>query len=215
MNEDIMLLSNKLIYKDRLKCGSEEVAGQSLEVPGKDRILERLHRKTQETTMCKVDGDTCWLEKLMQERLASHFHKVVAFLLIMVISSKAIFVDTDLVPAVESRAGGLPQNLGEANMICQLVKSLVEGGVRPSQIGVLSLYRQQVKVLQHLLHGVRMKDSDETERVEVLTTDRSQGRDKDCIIISLVRSNQGSYVSCVVVFLHSFRSLVLDWRART
>lgn len=33
MNEDIMSLSNRLIYGNRLKCGSEEVAKQELVLP--------------------------------------------------------------------------------------------------------------------------------------------------------------------------------------
>jgi DNA replication ATP-dependent helicase Dna2 len=33
MNEDIMLLSNKLIYGDRLRCGSQIVANQTLKLP--------------------------------------------------------------------------------------------------------------------------------------------------------------------------------------
>ncbi|PPR05940.1 hypothetical protein CVT24_006662 [Panaeolus cyanescens] len=185
MNEDIMLLSNKLIYSSRLKTGNAEVAARTLEVPHRNRVMERLHKGIEEITQCGlVSEKTCWIGKLMEE------------------STKAVFVDTDLVPALESRVGNLPQNLGEANMICHLVKSLIEGGVRPSQIGVLSLYRQQVKVLQHLLEEVNIQSGDETERVEVLTTDRSQGRDKDCIIISLVRSNKGSHTG----------ELVRDWR---
>ena len=63
----------------------------------------------------------------------------------------------------------------------QLVEALLECGVMQSSIGVLSLYRQQTKLLSHLLQS--------SKGVEVLTADRSQGRDKDCIIISMVRSN--------------------------
>jgi DNA replication ATP-dependent helicase Dna2 len=33
MNEEIMLLSNRLIYGDKLRCGSAEVAQQSLRIP--------------------------------------------------------------------------------------------------------------------------------------------------------------------------------------
>lgn len=33
MNDDIMALSNKLIYSGRLKCGSEQVRDQKLTLP--------------------------------------------------------------------------------------------------------------------------------------------------------------------------------------
>jgi DNA replication ATP-dependent helicase Dna2 len=41
MNEDIMLLSNKLVYQDRLKVGSDFVATQRLRLP-KPGALEEL-----------------------------------------------------------------------------------------------------------------------------------------------------------------------------
>lgn len=56
-----------------------------------------------------------------------------------------------------------------------------------SQIGIISLYRQQTKLLAHLMHS--HKD------IEFLTVDRSQGRDKDCIVISMVKSNTSGQVS--------------------
>jgi DNA replication ATP-dependent helicase Dna2 len=61
MNEDIMLLSNKLIYSDKLKCGSEEVAKRSLVLPNRT-ILDRLHRGDQ------CNGERCWIERLLDEK---------------------------------------------------------------------------------------------------------------------------------------------------
>jgi hypothetical protein len=101
-------------------------------------------------------------------------------------SCKAVFVDTDALPAAESRVGDLVQNTIEAELVRQLTETLLQCGVQESQIGIISLYRQQVKVLHHLLQ--------ERKGVEILTADKSQGRDKECIIISLVRSNDGGHV---------------------
>lgn len=107
--------------------------------------------------------------------------------LIQSVRCKAIFVDTDAVSAKESRLGDLIQNEGEAKLVHYFTEALLSGGVLESQIGIISLYRQQVKILSHLL-----KDR---KGVEILTADRSQGRDKECIIISLVRSNDENHVS--------------------
>ena len=96
-------------------------------------------------------------------------------------SCKAVFVDTDAVPALESRVGDLTQNTTEAELVASFVGALTRSGVAPRQIGVLSLYRQQIKLISHLLR--------EHTGVEILTADRSQGRDKDVIVISMVRSN--------------------------
>ncbi|KAF8960597.1 AAA domain-containing protein [Flammula alnicola] len=173
MNEDIMLLSNRLIYSDRLRCGNEAVAKASL-VLGDRGFLGRLHRGGGgDHDGC---GEQCWLERLVDERC------------------RAVFVDTDALPAPDSRVGDLVQNTTEAELVRQFTETLLQCGVQESQIGIISLYRQQVKLLQHLLV--------ERKGVEVLTADKSQGRDKDCIIISLVRSNEAGQVG----------DLVKDWR---
>ena len=102
-------------------------------------------------------------------------------------SCKAVFVDTDAIPAEESRVGDLVQNVTEANLVQQLTECLLHSGIQEDQIGVISLYRQQIKLLSHLLQ--------DHPNIEILTADRSQGRDKDCIIISMVRSNESGSVS--------------------
>ncbi|KAG7095095.1 hypothetical protein E1B28_005882 [Marasmius oreades] len=170
MNADIMLLSNRLIYGNRLRCGSEEVARQSLVLPNKS-FLQSLHR---ETSTCS-SGD-CWIEKLMSE------------------SCHAIFVDTDRVSCRDTKIGDLVQNEGEANIVYQITEALIQCGIQPSQLGIISLYRQQIKLLSQRLTS--------HSGIEFMTADKSQGRDKDCIIISLVRSNSSGSVG----------DLVKDWR---
>lgn len=58
MNEDIMLLSNRLIYEDRLRCGSDAVAKQALVLP---------HRKTCAEISDATCADSCWVQALMNE----------------------------------------------------------------------------------------------------------------------------------------------------
>lgn len=105
---------------------------------------------------------------------------------------KAVFVDTDNLPAHESKVGDLVQNTTEAELVRQFVETLIRCGVDESQIGIISLYRQQVKVLQNLLQ--------ERSGVEILTADKSQGRDKDCVVVSLVRSNPEGNVCLNVLY---------------
>ncbi|KAJ7175873.1 DNA replication factor Dna2-domain-containing protein [Mycena filopes] len=169
MNEDIMTLSNRLVYGDRLRCGSEAVARQSLVLPDRS-FLQNMHLEK----ACHSGG--CWIDRLMAE------------------SCKAVFVDTDACPAQDSRVGDLVQNTVEANLVYQVSETLLRSGVPAEQIGIISVYRQQLKLLGHLLA--------ERKGIEILTADRSQGRDKDCIIISMVRSNDTGYVG----------DLIKDWR---
>ena len=102
-------------------------------------------------------------------------------------SCKAVFINTDAVPAHDSRVGDLVQNTTEAELVRQLTETLLHSGVKEEQVGIISLYKQQVKLLSHLL--------DDKKGIEILTADKSQGRDKDCIIVSLVRSNEAGNVS--------------------
>jgi DNA replication ATP-dependent helicase Dna2 len=58
MNADIMLLSNKLIYNDRLSCGNQKVANQSL-IPPNNAFIQWIHTPT---SPC---GNLCWMKELM------------------------------------------------------------------------------------------------------------------------------------------------------
>ncbi|KAF8347385.1 DNA replication factor Dna2-domain-containing protein [Amanita rubescens] len=174
MNKDIMLLSNKLVYGDRLRCGNKKVAKQSLDIADWS-FANRLHGAAEQGCIAREDG-ACWIRRLLSP------------------STKAVFVDTDLVPARDSRAGDLVQNKVEAELVYQTVESLLQSGVREDQIGIISLYRQQIKLISQLLRH--------RTGIEILTADRSQGRDKECIIISMVRSNDAGHTG----------DLVKDWR---
>lgn len=56
---------------------------------------------------------------------------------------------------------------------------MLDSGALAGQIGVVSAYRYQVQTLKrNIQHGI-----------EVLTVDQFQGRDKECVFISFVRSN--------------------------
>lgn len=50
MNEDIMELSNTLIYEHRLKCGTQGVARTILELPSWDELVSYVKDNTSDTT---------------------------------------------------------------------------------------------------------------------------------------------------------------------
>lgn len=98
-------------------------------------------------------------------------------------------MDTDLVPACDSKVGDLVQNETEAKLVYQITETLIKSGVPTTQIGIISLYRQQIKLLTQYLRG--------HQGLEFLMADKRQGRDKECIVISMVRSNDTSQVNIV------------------
>eukprot|EP00158_Paraphelidium_tribonemae_P008638 Partr_v1_DN28636_c3_g1_i3_m49509 putative Dna replication helicase len=95
-----------------------------------------------------------------------------------------IFVNTDSAgkKACEVRRGGLLVNEYEANVIHTIVEAYTEFGLRDDQIAVISQYKAQLNVI-----GQALKESHSS--IEIHTVDRYQGRDKDLILMSMVRSN--------------------------
>jgi len=90
----------------------------------------------------------------------------------------AVFVDTDAIQAVESRADTLVENRGEAEWIVRMSDVLIQANVAVADIGILTPYRQQAKLLRDRC------------ACEVLTVDQAQGRDWPVVLVSLVRSNK-------------------------
>jgi ATP-dependent RNA/DNA helicase IGHMBP2 len=71
-------------------------------------------------------------------------------------------------------------NREEAALAAKKVTALVEAGVSPSEIAVISPYSAQVRLLREKL---------DYPGLEVDTVDGFQGREKEAVVISLVRSN--------------------------
>lgn len=74
-------------------------------------------------------------------------------------------------------------NENEATIVHNWVESLVTAGVTPSQIGILTPYQAQVTLLSSRLRSLYGNE------LEIGTVDGMQGREKEAVIISLVRSN--------------------------
>lgn len=70
-----------------------------------------------------------------------------------------------------------------------------QAGCKPSDVGVIAPYRQQLKTISGLLQ------SSVFTGVEVNTVDRYQGRDKSLIILSFVRSTAEEGTVSVSLFL--------------
>ena len=97
-------------------------------------------------------------------------------------SEPVLFVDTSgadwteqLDPNGESKL-----NPNEAKWILQQVDALLEAGLPPEQIAVIAPYSAQVRFL---------RDRCSSNDVEIDTVDGFQGREKEVVLISLVRSN--------------------------
>ncbi|KAL9081285.1 MAG: hypothetical protein Q9157_000140 [Trypethelium eluteriae] len=182
MCEDIMLLSNTLIYNGRLKCGNDAVARRSLSIRDKDGLLQTRPTPlpcSQHVSLCKSSHQgSCWIDRLLTP------------------IQRVTFANTDMLlpTSLEECKGVRITNELEAHLTTQLVESLLTMGIAPSDIGVITFYRSQLALLkQSLKHH---------PEVEMHTADRFQGRDKEVIVLSCVRSNEAANVG----------DLLRDWR---
>ena len=185
MCEDIMTLSNTLIYNGRLKCGTPAVAKRSITIPNIEALLQHHHNASsvlstpKSRRICNSPArGACWLRDLLDP------------------SVKACFVNTDpLWPASrEAETGSRITNPFEATVCQQLVESLITIGVSPTEIGVITLYRSQLALIKHNLRH--------RPGLEMHTADKFQGRDKEVVVLSLVRNNENGNVG----------ELLKDWR---
>jgi DNA replication ATP-dependent helicase Dna2 len=180
MCEEIMSLSNQLIYSGRLSCGDEQVASRTMQLSHLDG-LAAVHGET--GVNCGFAKNQCWLVPATNAE------------------SKVLFLNTDLLgqAADEYLDDGTKNitNPAEASLCLEAVLALLAQGVRARDIGIITPYRSQVALFRRLLRAVRHSQSAHTplrissvNEVEVDTPDRYQGRDKEVIVISLVRSNK-------------------------
>jgi superfamily I DNA and/or RNA helicase len=92
------------------------------------------------------------------------------------------FIETAGSDCVEQaeEGGESRENPGEAEFVARQVKELIQAGVAPSEIAVITPYAAQARLLRGLIDDAG---------VEIDTVDGFQGREKEAVVISLVRSN--------------------------
>jgi len=97
-------------------------------------------------------------------------------------STPAIFIDTAGAGYDEElEPDGLSKrNPREANVVISLVRKLTDEGLTGEQIAIIAPYAAQVRILRSRLN---------LEGLEVDTVDGFQGREKEAVIVTLVRSN--------------------------
>ncbi|PNY25452.1 DNA replication ATP-dependent helicase/nuclease DNA2 [Tolypocladium capitatum] len=185
MCEDIMTLSNTLIYGGKLRCGTEALRKKKLHVPTMN-ALSHVHYDAPSLMLpgtprsfCTGPAPArCWLYDLLDSE------------------ARVRFINTDTIrPLVREEAHGKRiVNSTEVRVVSQLVESLLTVGVPAGEVGVMTHYRAQLFLLKDKLKAY--------PGVEMHTTDRFQGRDKEVIVLSLVRSNEACNIG----------DLLKDWR---
>ena len=111
-----------------------------------------------------------------------------------VINPENVVVFIDVQGKEKQRKGSTSYfNEEEAKVAKEIVDALLLVGIKAEDIGVISPYEDQVNLLSEII----------PDRVEVKTVDGFQGREKEVIIISFVRSNKEGEIG----FLKDYRRL--------
>lgn len=181
MAAEIMGLSNELVYSGSLSCGSDSVASQRLGI-GLDGLRNL----------------SPWLKAVRNP------------------SRRLVFIDCN----AANRSGDGNHDLNqsttnnttagddssrdsstEAAIVLSALKTLVQGGMAPEDITVLSPFRAQVHLIKDQIAGSSDADGIAIQGVDAFTVDQYQGKDNKCIIISFVRSHS-----------QTVGPLLRDWR---
>lgn len=190
MAEDIMTLSSRLVYNDRLKCGNDSVAQRTLHVPNIEDGLAAHHHTpsslpTSHTSIC-LNTTSCYLRHSLSP------------------STRITLLNTDplgpLAAETHSGSGNRITNALESTLTAHITTTLIRSGINPRDIGVITFYRSQLALLKRDIKS--HAGSNASSEIEINTADKYQGRDKEVVVLSCVRSNPSRAVG----------ELLKDWR---
>jgi DNA replication ATP-dependent helicase Dna2 len=174
MNKTICKISSESMYGGQLRCGNDKVGSHLLKLPG---FPSSLPTPTSERFIA-------WLRSVVNP------------------DQPVVFVDTDNITekkhtklsntheekeffALEGKVGGNVVNRTEAKLVCHILEAMQMCGHDISEIGVISPFRAQIRVIEDNPVLIPLKQ----KGLELSTIDKYQGRDKSTIVISFVRSN--------------------------
>lgn len=196
---------------------SKEAAEKGLELSLMERVINQCGEEVVRmlTVQYRMNTDIMqWASTAMyQDRLVAHssvashlLHQMQGVTTNEDTERSLVLVDTagcdcqELDTAEEQSKG----NEGEAIIVSHYVRALLEAGLPEEDVAVITPYNLQVELVRGLLR-------EDHPRVEVRSVDGFQGREKEAVVMSLVRSNKQG----IVGFLSENRRLnVAVTRAR-
>jgi DNA replication ATP-dependent helicase Dna2 len=178
MHASICQLCNDIVYGGKLKCANDAV------------MLELLQ-------LSKFRNSDTWVCRIIDPNKPVVFANTDYFEC-QDGDSRQVIVGLERRPEKNDR--GNMVNDREVSIVRRVIEELVISGLSPSLIGVISPFRAQVRMFNDSEPFSRWKSCG----LEISTIDRYQGRDKQVIILSLVRSNTKGFSGRL---LNDFRRL--------
>ncbi|KAL3878418.1 hypothetical protein ACJMK2_030771 [Sinanodonta woodiana] len=174
---------------------SKEAAKEGLEVTLMERVLKLYCDKVMKMLTCQYrmnelimqwSSDQLYQGKLVADQSVRHhlLRELPSVTDCEETSTPLMFIDTT---GCELRELDLPEeiskgNEGEADIVAAYVQKLISNGLSPEDIAVIAPYNLQVEL-------IRLRLSQQYPKLEVKSVDGFQGREKEAVVISLVRSN--------------------------
>jgi len=227
MNEDIMAVSNALVYENRLQCGSEAVAQARLCFENSSRLNELCgdtytswvyHCLLPEHSVVFVNTDSIRNSAeaatiLLYDGRETEYQKCTSLLSEggRGGSPTAVTAKGDQDGNGDAAKKRVLHNPTEIAIISLLIEEFARCGLRDihASVGIVSPYRSQVRSIQKAVQniscqgiGLDQASLDSLAKNGVSTVDKYQGRDMEVIVLSLVRSNERGLVG----------DLLRDWR---
>lgn len=100
--------------------------------------------------------------------------------------SSLVFLDSSGTDSAEETFEGSLGNPWEADFVFGILKRILDFGVPPERIAILTPYRYQRYLIKNRIEEL---SADQKNSIEVETVDSFQGREMEIVLFSLVRSN--------------------------
>jgi DNA replication ATP-dependent helicase Dna2 len=216
MNEEVMLLSNLLIYDNRLVCGNAEVAMGRIFLPSHDALLEEMNhsalvcrksRLEKHVPFCLSLEPTPWnASGLLWLRRCVNPENCVVFLdtdsvkprtslefpvahTSMTNEEVSLLSDADMSLSVTGSGGRGIINPLEILIVKLLLDSFEFCGVNMSAVGVVTPYRAQVRHLENALRGGE----------NIWTTHEGSPAPRSFPVVSTVDKFQGRDMDIIII----------------
>lgn len=121
-------------------------------------------------------------------------------------ASPAVFIPT---PDSSARV----KNWKEAELVADLVEAIVVGGLPLAEIGIVSPYRAQGRIIRNLLAGRFGREA--ARQVVADTVERMQGQERELVILSLATGDEAFLAAIAEFFFQPERLNVSITRAMT
>lgn len=174
---------SNMFYEGSLQNGVTEAARQLLTLPG---FAGREDFPWYVLTLLQCSWRSHWIESF----LYSHSNAFSPFFDIRPVPSKPMFFWSITGMEEISASGTSYLNRTEASYVEKVVTHLLRLGVKPTQIGVITPYDGQKKYTYEYMRRSGSLASALYEAIEVASIDAFQGREKDYILVSCVRSSE-------------------------